>query len=48
VGVAYSRNKRVGVAYLRNKLGLRTGLRNLNLRSIFDNSRDIRDILTIF
>jgi len=36
---------RVGVAYSRNKLALRTRLRNLNLRShfsIFDSFRDIR------
>jgi len=36
---------RVGVAYFRNKLALRTRLRNLNLRShfsIFDSFRDIR------
>jgi len=36
---------RVGVAYLRNKLALRTGLRNLDLRShssTFDSFRDIR------
>jgi len=36
---------RVGVAYLRNKLALHTGLRNLNLRSqfpIFDSFWDIR------
>jgi len=35
---------RVGVAYLRNKLALRTRLRNLNLRShfsIFDSFLDI-------
>jgi len=35
----------VGVAYSRNKLALRTGLRNLNLKSlisIFDSFRDIR------
>jgi len=38
-------NVRVGVAYSRNKLALRTRLRNLNLKSqfsIFDSFRDIR------
>jgi len=36
---------RVGVEYSRNKLALRTRLRNLNLKSqfsIFDSFRDIR------
>jgi len=36
---------RLDVAYLRNKLALRTRLRNINLRShfsIFDSFRDIR------
>jgi len=31
----------VGVAYSRNKLALRIRLRNLNLKSQFDNFRDI-------